>query len=73
MRGCRYCRVAELAGRTPDTDPLRFAIPLDRLHSVLEPLSSDVVPTIVGFTELAEGGRLYNAAAVFRRGSVVGV
>jgi len=54
-------------------DPFRFAIPLDRLDDVLSPLSSDVVTTIVGFTELASGGRLFNAAAVFHRGSVAGV
>jgi len=55
--------------------PARFAIATDagRLDSVLAPLASDTVTTIVGFTELADGGRLYNSAAVFRRGSVVGL
>jgi predicted amidohydrolase len=56
-------------------DPARFAIAADsgRLGSVLAPLASDTVTTIVGFTELADGGRLYNSAAVFERGSVVGL
>jgi predicted amidohydrolase len=43
------------------------------LDSVLAPLASDTVTTIVGFTEVADGGRLYNSAAVFHRGSVVGL
>lgn len=44
-----------------------------QLESALAPLASDSVTTIVGFTELADGGRLYNSAAVFHRGSVMGV
>ena len=56
-------------------NPTQFAIPVDsgRLDSVLAPLASERVTTIVGFTELADGGRLYNSAAVFQRGSVVGL
>ncbi|HWM90437.1 MAG TPA: carbon-nitrogen hydrolase family protein [Thermoanaerobaculia bacterium] len=56
-------------------DPTQFAISADagRLDSVLAPLASDTVTTIVGFTELADGDRLYNSAAVFQRGSVVGL
>jgi predicted amidohydrolase len=55
--------------------PTQFAIAADDggLDSALAPLASDTVTTIVGFTELADGGRLYNAAAVFQRGSVVGL
>ena len=55
--------------------PDQFAIAADagRLDSALAPLASDTVTTIVGFTELADGGRLYNSAAVFERGSVVGL
>jgi len=54
-------------------DPAPFAIPAGRLETVLLPLASDRVTTIVGFTELAEGGRLYNSAAIFRRGTVAGL
>ncbi len=52
-----------------------FAIAADagRLDSALAPLASDAVTTIVGFTELADGGRLYNSAALFQRGSVAGL
>lgn len=54
-------------------DPAQFAVSADRLDATLAPLSSDIVTTIIGFTELGDGGRLYNSAAVFHRGAVVGV
>lgn len=56
-------------------DPARFSIraKAGQLDSVLAPLASDTVVTIVGFTELADEGTLYNSAAILRRGSVVGV
>jgi predicted amidohydrolase len=44
-----------------------------QLEELLAPLASESVTTILGFTELSKGGRLYNSAAVFHRGSVVGV
>jgi predicted amidohydrolase len=56
-------------------DPARIAISVrtGQLDSVLAPLASDVTATILGFTELGEDGFLYNAAAVFNRGTVAGV
>src|SRR4051794_8046739 len=53
--------------------PTQIAIAADRLDAVLAPLASDTVTTIIGFTELADDGRLYNSAAVFLRGSVAGL
>jgi predicted amidohydrolase len=53
--------------------PAEFAIAASRLDAALAPLASNTVTTIVGFTELAEGGRLYNSAAVFERGAVTGL
>ena len=55
--------------------PAEFAIAVaDRqLDTVLAPLASESVTIIVGFTEMEDAGRLYNAAAVFHRGQVVGV
>jgi len=55
--------------------PASLAIPTDggRLNDVLAPLTSETVTTIVGFTEIDGAGRLYNAAAVSRHGSVIGV
>ncbi|HEX8148253.1 MAG TPA: carbon-nitrogen hydrolase family protein [Pyrinomonadaceae bacterium] len=44
-----------------------------RLRELLAPVASDSVTTVIGFTELGQGGRLYNSAAVFHKGSVVGV
>ena len=54
-------------------DPGAFAIPVSQVDSVLAPLASGTVTTIVGFTELADEGKLYNAAAVFHRGAVAGI
>jgi predicted amidohydrolase len=55
--------------------PALFAIGGDarRLEAVLAPLASDTVTTIIGFTELADGDRLYNSAAVLHCGAIVGV
>jgi predicted amidohydrolase len=54
-------------------DPASIAIPTSRIATALAPLASDAVTTIVGLTELAETGLLYNAAAVLHRGAVLGV
>jgi predicted amidohydrolase len=57
------------------TRPTDFAIDVEggQLDTVLAPLASDLVSTIVGFVEIGPGGRLYNSAAILHRGSVVGV
>lgn len=44
-----------------------------QLQSMLAPLASDNVTTILGFTELGRGGRLYNSAAVFSKGAIIGI
>lgn len=44
-----------------------------QLHALLTPLTSDRVATILGFTEVDRAGRLYNSAAVWHKGSVVGL
>ena len=56
-------------------NPGRLAIRTDdgQLTAVLEPLASDTVTSIVGFTELGHDGALYNAAAVYQRGRVTGL
>ena len=43
------------------------------LQALLTPLASERVATILGFTEIDRVGRLYNSAAVFNQGSVVGI
>ena len=55
------------------THPAAFALDAERqLREVLEPLTSDRVTTIVGFTEVDRRGRLHNAAVVWHKGSVAG-
>ena len=55
--------------------PERIAIDTsaDGLDRVLAPLASDHVTTVLGFTEQGGDGHLYNAAAVFARGTVLGI
>jgi len=70
------CSEAILGGLADFSEnPRRFAIRTDdgQLASVLAPLASETVTSIVGFTELGPGGTLYNAAAVFQRGRVAGL
>jgi 5-aminopentanamidase len=56
------------------TRPADIALDVEggQLEALLAPLASDRVATIVGFTEIDRGGRLYNSAAVFHKGAVVG-
>ena len=57
------------------SSPTDIAIDVERgqLHALLAPIASDKVATILGFTEIDRGDRLYNSAAVFHQGSVVGI
>lgn len=68
---CPEAILGGLADNAPD--PGAFAIAANQLDAVLAPLASDSFTTIVGFTELSGDGRLYNSAAVFKRGSIAGV
>jgi predicted amidohydrolase len=55
--------------------PSEIAIDVEagELHALLAPLANDRVTTILGFTERGPNGQLYNSAAVFHKGSVVGI
>src|SRR5262245_6916511 len=55
--------------------PMTIAIDVEggRLDTVLAPLASKTVTTILGFTEIDHQGRLYNSAAVYHKGSVLGL
>src|SRR5437588_2330935 len=57
------------------SQPADIAIDVEagQLQALLTPLASDRVATILGFTEIDRVGRLYNSAAVFHKGSVVGL
>lgn len=70
---CPEAALGGLADYSPD--PISIAIDVDggQLRSVVAPLASDTVTTIIGFTEADRSGRLYNSAAVLHRGSVLGV
>jgi len=54
--------------------PADFAMDVEggQLSAALAPLASDTVTTILGFTEIS-AGQLYNSAAVFHQGAVVGL
>jgi predicted amidohydrolase len=68
------CPEAILGGLADNSrDPMSVAIATARIPSVVGPLTSDTVTTIVGLTELADDGALYNSAAVVHRGTIAGV
>ena len=70
------CPEAVLGGLADNAArPADFAIDVEsgQLGAALAPLASDTVTTILGFTEMSGTGDLYNAAAVFHKGAVVGV
>jgi predicted amidohydrolase len=68
------CPEAVLGGLADDDEnPKRFAISSgSSLETVLAPLSSRTLTTIVGFTEL-KNDSLYNSAAIVQRGMVAGL
>jgi predicted amidohydrolase len=70
------CPEAVLGGLADDAQsPVDFAINVEsgQLQALLAPLASQSVTAIVGFTETAGGGKLYNAAAVFHAGRIIGI
>jgi 5-aminopentanamidase len=70
------CPEAVLGGLADDVaSPADIAIDVKggQLEAVLAPLASNSVTVIVGFTEAAGAGKLYNAAAVFHDGRVLGI
>jgi predicted amidohydrolase len=54
-------------------NPSELAVSTDVLKETLSPLASDSVTSIVGFSELERGGRIYNSAAIFHQGEIAGV
>ena len=74
--GILCCPEAVLGGLADDAErPADIAIDAEsgQLQTLLGPLASKSVTAIVGFTEIVSGGKLYNAAAVFQDGKVVGI
>jgi len=70
------CPEAVLGGLADYAEhPADIAIDVEsgQLDTLLATLASDKVVTILGFTQIDRSGRLYNSAAVYHRGSVLGV
>lgn len=57
------------------SSPTDIAIDVEsgQLHALLAPLANERVTTILGFTEVDRSGCLYNSAAVYHQGAVVGI
>jgi predicted amidohydrolase len=55
--------------------PLEIAIGArnGQLQNLLDPIASDTVTAVLGFTEMGEDGRLFNSAAVVHKGDIVGL
>jgi 5-aminopentanamidase len=70
---CPEAILGGLADYASRPDEIALDVRGGQLAAMLAPLASDTVTTILGFTESATEGRLYNSAAVFHRGSVVGL
>jgi predicted amidohydrolase len=62
-----------LADYAPQPTAIAMDVEAGQLHALLAPLASDRVAVILGFTEIDRGGRLYNSAAIWHEGSVVGI
>jgi 5-aminopentanamidase len=70
------CPEAVLGGLADDVEnPAHISIDVKggELSALLAPLASEKVAVIIGFTEAESAGRLYNAAAVFHCGKVLGI
>lgn len=63
----------ELADDAQYPDEFAINVKSGRLEALLAPIASKSVAAIVGFTEFVGAGKLYNAAAVFHDGRVVGI
>jgi predicted amidohydrolase len=70
------CPEAVLGGLADDVechDDIAIDVESGQLQALLAPLASKSVTAIVGFTETVGAGKLFNAAAVFHDGRVVGI
>lgn len=70
---CPEAVLGGLADNTPRPADIAIEVQGGGLEAVLAPLASDTVTTLVGFTERSGADRLFNAAAIHHRGTVVGV
>jgi 5-aminopentanamidase len=70
---CPEAILGGLADNAVDLTAIAIGTSNGQLRTVLAPLSSGSVTTIVGFSERDEAGSFFNAAAVFRQGAVIGI
>ena len=70
---CPEAVLGGLADDAPCPADLAIRVETGELRARLAPLASAAVTTIVGFTEGSGDGALYNSAAVFAGGEVVGI
>ncbi len=70
---CPEAIIGGLADYADDPYECSIHVTSGQLNDVLKPLASDTVTSIIGFTERGDDGQLFNAAAVYHKGSVLGV
>lgn len=70
---CPEAILGGLADYAPSPKEIAIDVEAGELKEILSPLASDVVTSIVGFTEIARDRLLYNTAAVYHRGKVIGL
>ena len=70
---CPEAVVGGLADYAARPSSIAIEVEDGQLSAVLKPLASDTVTIILGFTEISKTGQLYNSAAVYHKGVVVGV
>jgi predicted amidohydrolase len=71
------CCPEGILGGLADYAERPYAIAIDaksgQLQRAMAPIASDTVTTILGFTEIGDDGRLFNAAAIIHKSLVVGL
>jgi len=70
---CPEAILGGLADYTARPTEIAIEVESGQLGAALRPLASNTVTTVLGFTEISGMGQLYNSAAVFHKGAVVGV
>jgi predicted amidohydrolase len=70
---CPEAAIGGLADYASNTAHIGIDVAAGQLDILLAPLASDQVTTIIGFTETDHSRRLFNSAAVWHRGSTLGI
>lgn len=70
---CAEAVLGGLADYVENPTTIAIDVRTGQLERLLAPLASERVTTILGFTEIDNTGHLYNSAAVYHKGSVIGI